>query len=128
MNDTSDTPYQRDYLQILGVLTAFGALIFGLFLAGAAARRGVMPTDRRSIIIFAVLAALIIGGAGLSRARLWGGLLLAAAFAVVAFWYLRLATLGVRLFPPLRLAGTFAAAAFMFLPAVFVARWRRFLD
>jgi hypothetical protein len=127
MNDTTGTPYQRDYLQILGFLSAVGALLFGLFLAGAGARRGVMPTDRRSLVIFAVLAALIIGGAGLSRARLWGGLLLAAAYAVAAFWYLRLATLGVRIFPPLRLAGTFAAAAFMFLPAVFVVRWRRFL-
>jgi hypothetical protein len=28
-NDTTGTPYQSDYLQILGVLSAFGALIIG---------------------------------------------------------------------------------------------------
>lgn len=122
-----DTPYQRDYLQIIGVLTTAGALIFGLVYAGISARRGVMPKDPRSLATFGVLAALVIGGAALSRARLWGGAIVAAAYAAIAFWQVRLAILEVHRIPQWRLLTTFATAALLLVPAILVVRWRRFL-
>ena len=123
----SDTPYQRDYLQILGVLTTFGALLFGLVFAGANAKSGVTPADTRSLVIFAVLAALIAGGAGLARARLWGGALLAAAYGAAAVWYARIAVRGVHVMAIGRLATLFATVALLLVPSVLVVRWRRFL-
>lgn len=123
----NDTPYQRDYLQILGVLTTVGALIFGLVFAGASAKRGVTPTDARWLAVFAVLAALIAGGAGLARARIWGGALLATAYAAAAVWYGRLAFQGVHVMSAGRLAALYVAVALLLVPAVLVIRWRRFL-
>lgn len=123
----NDAPYQRDYLQIIGLLTAAGALLFGLVYAGISARRGVMPTDARSLATFGVLAALIAGGAGLSRAKLWGGAVVSVAYAAIAFWQVRLAILGVHRIPQWRLLTTFATAALLLVPAVLVVRWRRYL-
>jgi hypothetical protein len=122
-----DTPYQRDYLQITGVLTTAGALIFGLFFAARFAKRGVLPTDPRSLIVLAVLAALLAGGAALARARLWGGALVAAGYAAVAVWQLRLAIKGVHSLPVTRLLGMIALAVLLVVPAALVIRWRRFL-
>ena len=123
----NDTPYQRDYLQILGVLTTVGALIFGLVFAGASAKRGVTPTDARSLAVFAVLAALIAGGAGLARARIWGGALLAMAYGAAAVWYGHIAFRGMHVMPAGRLAALYVAVALLLVPAVLVVRWRRFL-
>lgn len=123
----NDTPYQRDYLQIIGVLTAIGALVFGLVFASTAARHGVVP-DRRSLLAAGVLAVLIIGGAGLARARLWGGALLATAYLGVAFWCLRVGLRGMHTMSLWRLASTFAAVALTMAPAILVVRWRRFLS
>jgi hypothetical protein len=86
-----------------------------------------MPTDRRSLILFGVLVALIIGGAGLARLRWGGGIVLAVTYAGISLWCLRLAALGLHAMSTTWLASTFAAAALLLLPGVFVVRWRRFL-
>ena len=122
-----DAPYQRDYLQIIGMLTAIGALLFGVVTASRAASHGISPSDRHGLMVGALLLTLVIGGTALARAHLWGGVLLATAYLVIAFWYVHLAIREVHTTSTARLAGTLAAAALLMLPAALVLRWRNFL-
>ncbi len=122
-----DAPYQRDYLQIIGMLSAVGALLFGLVAASRAARQGILLSDRRGLMVGILLLTLIVGGAALTRARIWGGALLATAYLVIAFWYVHLAIRQVHTMSTARLTGTLAAAVLLTLPAALVLRWRSFL-
>lgn len=123
----TDSPYQRDYLQIIGVLTAIGALLFGVVVASVATKRDAVPMDRRALLIAGVLVVLVVAGAALTRARLWGGALLATVYLAIAFWFVRLAIGGMHTMSLGRLASTFAAAMLLMVPAALVLRWRRFL-
>jgi hypothetical protein len=122
-----DAPYQRDYLQIIGMLTAIGALLFGVVAASRAVSHGIPLSDRHGLMTGALLLTLVVGGAALARAHLWGGALLATTYLVVAFWFIHLAIREVHTTSTARLAGMLAAAALLMLPAALVLRWRSFL-
>ena len=83
--------------------------------------------DRRALLIAGVLVVLVVAGAALARARLWGGALLSTVYLVLALWLVRLAIRGMHTMPVGRLSSTFAAAALLMVPAALVLRWRRFL-